>query len=172
MECSIVFKNIEPTEALKAYFEKKAKKLERIFKKDFEVKAILSTEKFRQCAEVIVSVSGNIIKAEESSEDMYSTIDLVIDKIDRQAKKYREKIKGRKHHHIEETVENQTTSTIQEREIIKTDNYIVKPLTLEEAAMQLDTSDNEFIVFRNAETNNINVLYKKKDGNYGWIEPK
>ena len=172
MELSIFFKNIEPTEALKAYFEKRSKKLERIFKKDFEVKAILSTEKFRQCAEVIVSISGNIIKAEESSDDMYSAIDLVIDKIDRQAKKYREKIKDRKHQLTEETVEKNESPAITERQIVRTDNYVVKPLTVEEAALQLDALENEFIVFRNAETNNINVLYKKRDGNYGWIDPQ
>ncbi len=172
MELNIVFKNIEPTDALKAYFEKKGKKLERIFKKDFEIKAIFSTEKFRQKAEVIVNIAGNIIKAEESSDDMYSAIDLVIDKIDRQAKKYREKIKDRKHHHTEENFNESDSTFSAERQIVKTDNYIVKPLTVEEAALQLDASENGFIVFRNAETNGINVLYKKRDGNYGWIDPK
>ena len=172
MELNIVFRNIEPTDALKSYFEKKAKKLERIFRKEFEVKAVLSTEKFRQLAEVIVNIDGNIIKAEESADDMYSAIDLVLDKIDRQAKKYREKIKERKHNHVHAGESHHKSQHLNEKQIIKTENYIVKPLTVEEAAMQLDTLDHDFIVFRNAETNNINVLYRKKDGNYGLIEPK
>jgi len=172
MEINIVFRNIEPTDALKSYFEKKAKKLERIFRKEFDVKAVLSTEKFRQLAEVIVSIDGNIIKAEESAEDMYSAIDLVLDKIDRQAKKYREKIKERKHINANSTNEYTERVSLSEKNIVKTENYIVKPLTLEEAAMQIDTLEQDFIVFRNAETNDINVLYRKKDGNFGWIEPK
>ncbi len=172
MEINIVFRNIEPTDALKSYFEKKAKKLERIFRKEFEVKAVLSTEKFRQLAEVIVNIGGNIIKAEESAEDMYSAIDLVLDKIDRQAKKYREKIKERKHAHSYSDNNKVESGNLTEKQIIKSENYVVKPLTIEEAAMQLDTLEQEFIVFRNAETNEINVLYKKRDGNYGWIEPK
>jgi len=151
---------------------KKAKKLERIFRKEFDVKAVLSTEKFRQLAEVIVSIDGNIIKAEESAEDMYSAIDLVLDKIDRQAKKYREKIKERKHINANSTNEYTERVSLSEKNIVKTENYIVKPLTLEEAAMQIDTLEQDFIVFRNAETNDINVLYRKKDGNFGWIEPK
>ena len=172
MELSIVFKNIEPTDALKSYFEKRIKKLERIFKKEFEVKAILSTEKFRQNAEVIVNIDGNLIKAEETSDDMYSSIDLVIDKLDRQAKKYREKNKERKHVNEKQHSFSETSGNLTSKQILKTENYVVKPLTLEEAAMQLDTLENEFIVFRNAETNEVNVLYKKNDGNYGWIEPK
>ncbi len=172
MELNIVFRNIEPTDALKSYFEKKAKKLERIFRKEFEVKAVLSTEKFRQLAEVIVNIDGNIIKAEESADDMYSAIDLVLDKIDRQAKKYREKIKERKHNHGHTGGSHSKSQHLNEKQIIKTENYVVKPLTVEEAAMQLDTLEQEFIVFRNAETNGINVLYRKKDGNYGLIEPK
>ncbi len=172
MELSIVFKNIEPTDALKSYLEKRVKKLERIFNKSFEVKAVLSTEKFRQNAELIVNIDGNIIKAEETSDDMYSSIDLVIDKLDRQAKKYREKTKERKHANEKHSSNPKGNMGESENQIIKTENYIVKPLTLEEAAMQLDTLEQEFIVFRNAETNGINVLYKRSDGNYGWIEPK
>ncbi len=172
MEMNIVFRNIEPTDALKSYFEKRAKKLQRIFRKEFEIKAVLSTEKFRQLAEVIVNIDGTIIKAEESAEDMYSAIDLVIDKIDRQAKKYREKIKERKHSHSHSNSIDTKAGSLSEKQIIKTENYVVKPLTIEEAAMQLDTLEQEFIVFRNAETNEVNVLYRKKDGNFGWIEPK
>ena len=173
MELNIVFKNIEPTDALKSYFEKRIKKLERIFKKDFDVKAVMSTEKFRQSVEVIVTIDGNVIKGEETSSDMYSAIDLVIDKLDRQARKYREKLKDRKHHNHEEVVSISTEEDINiERQIIKVENNIDKPLTVEEAALELESSENEFIIFRNAENGKINVLYKRKDGNYGWVDPE
>ena len=173
MELNIVFKNIEPTDALKSYFEKRVKKLERIFKKNFEVKAVMSTEKFRQCVEVIVTVDGNVIKGEETSSDMYSAIDLVIDKLDRQARKYREKLKNRKHHnHDEVTVTSFTEESNIERQIIKVDNDLGKPLTVEEGAMELESSEHEFIIFRNAENNRINIIYKRNDGNYGWVDPE
>ena len=173
MDLNIVFKNIEPTDALKAYFEKRVKKLERIFKKNFEVKAVLSTEKFRQCVEVILNIEGNIIKGEETSSDMYSAIDLVIDKLDRQARKYREKLKNRKHHNHEESLSIiKDNEKLSEKQIIKVENEIGKPLTVEEAAMELEASDQEFIFFRNAENNKLNILYKRNDGNYGWIDPE
>ena len=176
MELDIFFKNIEATDAIKNYVEKKVKKFTKILGNDIEIKVTLSTEKFRQIAEIIINVKGIVIKGEEESNDMYSAIDLVVDKVERQIKRYREKLKNKKH----ETKENMLLSMkilSAEKEtdspkIIKSEKFFIKPLSVEEAVMQLNLMNLEFLVFRNSETNEINVVYKRKDGNYGWIEPE
>ena len=175
MELDILFRNIESTDALKNYVEKKVKKFSKILGDNIEVKVTLSTEKFNQIAEVIINVKGILIKGEESSHDMYSAIDLVVDKVERQIKKYREKLKNKKHDNKEnlsfsmKIISGEETDTPR---IIKSEKFFIKPLSVEEAVMQLDLLGQEFLVFRNSETDQINVVYKRKDGNYGWIEPE
>ncbi len=171
MELNITFKNIEPTDAIKSYLEKKVKKLSRISQKKIDIKAVLSTEKFRQSVELVINIDGNLIKGEETSEDMYSAIDLVIDKIDRQLKKYREKLKDKKFDSLSVKTTEKSVAPFSKK-IVKKENYVVKPLSLEEAALQLETLEQDFIVFKDAESKHASVVYKQKDGNYGWIEIK
>ena len=175
MELDILFRNIESTDALKNYVEKKVKKFSKIIGDDIEVKVTLSTEKFNQIAEVIINVKGIIIKGEETSHDMHSAIDLVVDKVERQIKKYREKLKTKKHDSKDSISYSMKIISQEEADtprIIKTEKFFIKPLSVEEAVMQLELLNQEFLVFRNSETDEINVVYKRKDGNYGWIEPE
>ncbi len=175
MELEIFFKNIESTDAIKNYVEKRVKKFTKILGDNIEIKVTLSTEKFRQIAEIIINFKGIIIKGEESSNDMYSAIDLVVDKVERQIKKYREKLKERKfggNEKFEINMKILSSDETEEPKIIKSEKFFIKPLSVEEAVMQLDLLNQEFLVFRNSETNEINVVYKRKDGNYGWIEPE
>ncbi len=175
MELDILFRNIEPTDAIKQYVEKKIKKFTKILGDNIDVKVTLTTEKFHQIAEIIINVKGIIIKGKESSNDMYSAIDLVIDKVERQIKKYREKLKNRKFETKEDISLSMKVISGEETDapkIVKTEKFFTKPLSVEEAVMQLDLLDQEFLVFKNSETNEINVVYRRKDGNYGWIEPE
>ncbi len=175
MELDILFRNIEPTDAIKQYVEKKVKKFAKILGDNIDIKVTLTTEKFHQIAEIIINVKGIIIKGKENSSDMYSAIDLVVDKVERQIKKYREKLKNRKFESKEDislSMKVLSGDEIDAPKIIKTEKFFTKPLSVEEAVMQLDLLDQEFLVFKNSETNEINVVYKRKDGNYGWIEPE
>ncbi len=173
MKLDIFFRNLEPTDALKNYVEKRVKKFTKILGEDIEVKVTLSTEKFRQIADIIINFKGIVIKGEESSNDMYSAIDLVVDKVERQLKKYREKLKDRKHSNEKFEINMNIISKEETSEprIIKSERFFIKPLSVEEAVMQLDLLNQDFLVFRNAQTNEVNVVYKRNDGNYGWIEP-
>jgi len=171
MKLDIFFKNLESTDAIKNYVEKRVKKFTRILGDDIEVKVTLMTEKFRQIVEIIINYKGVIIKGIESSNDMYSAIDLVVDKVERQMKKYREKLKERKYDNTKISIPQESDEGKSEPRIIKSEMFFVKPLSVEEAVLQLEMLNQDFLVFRNAETGEINVVYKRKDGNYGWIEP-
>ncbi len=171
MKLDIFFKNLEATDAIKNYIEKRVKKFTRILGDDIEVKVTLMTEKFRQIVEIIINYKGVLIKGIESSNDMYSAIDLVVDKVERQMKKYREKLKERKYENRKINISQESDEGKSEPRIIKSEKFFVKPLSVEEAVLQLEMLNQDFLVFRNAETEEINVVYKRKDGNYGWIEP-
>ena len=125
-----------------------------------------------------MNVSGITINAQETREDMYSAIDLVVEKMERQIKKYKDRIMRKKPAHkiparpaTASTISLESIEEAREPQIIKVEDYTVKPMTLEEAAMQIDLLHNDFLVFTNAGTEKVNVLYRRKDGNYGLIEP-
>ncbi len=167
-------KNIDVTEGLKEAIYEKIGKLERYFTDDTEVHVTFGVEKERQKIEVTIPMKGNIIRAEQESTDMYVSIDLVEEIIERQLRKYKNKIVEKKQSgsglnqaFIEEEIPDD-----EQIEIIRSKRFAVKPMDAEEACVQMELLGHDFYVFRNAETDEVNVVYKRKKNSYGLIEPE
>lgn len=167
-------KNIDITSGLRDAVESKIGKLERYFSPDTEVQVTMSVEKGRQKIEVTIPVKGNIIRAEQDSNDMYVSIDLVEEIIERQIKKYRTKLIDKKQNtpsfseaFLQEEADQEETIHIE-----KTKRFAMKPMDPEEACVQMELLGHSFYVFRNAETDEVNVVYKRKGNSYGLIEPE
>lgn len=176
----IVFKgkHIEVTDAIRNYMEKKLSKIERHFDHILEVIVTLSIEKNRQIVEVTLQANKAFIRAEEETDDMYTSIDKVVDKLERQILKYKEKFYQKSHSNtdrkelVNEGVSIGESKSAEVIKIVKTKRFAIKPMSIEEAAMQMDLLGHNFFVFANDNTNKVNVLYKRKDGNFGLIEPE
>lgn len=167
-------KNIDVTEGLKEAIYEKIGKLERYFTDDTEVHVTFSVEKERQKIEVTIPMKGNIIRAEEESTDMYVSIDLVEEIIERQLRKYKNKIVERKQHGIglNKAFLEEETPGEEKIEIIRSKRFAIKPMDPEEACVQMELLGHDFYVFRNSETDEVNVVYKRKANSYGLIEPE
>jgi len=174
-------KNLEVSETLYRYAEEKLGKLERHLNDATRLELELMVERNpsiaqRQVAEATVWTKGPILRARESSDDMKASIDLLADKLERQVKRYREKRQrkqvsrhGPHHQHEEEAWP--VVPDESEPMLVKTKQFAVKPMTPEEAVLQLELIGHDFFVFRNAESHEVNVVYRRRDGNYGLIEP-
>lgn len=169
-------KNIEITQGLKDTIGRKLGKLERYFTPDTEIIVTLSVEKDRQKIEVTIPVKGDIIRSEQESTDMYVSIDLVEEVIERQLRKYKNKLVAK---HQAGGSFNQTfvesedeVADSNEIRIVRTKRFGIKPMFPEDACMQMDLLGHNFFVFSNAETEEVNVVYKRKDGSFGLIEPE
>ena len=168
-------KNINVTPGLKASIEQKLGKLERYFTPTTEIIVTLSVEKERQKIEVTIPVKGTIIRSEQVSDDMYVSIDLVEEVIERQLRKYKNKLIDR---HQEggnfqpEFFDASTPEDDNEIKIVRTKRFGIKPMYPEDACVQMDLLGHDFFVFCNAETDEVNVVYKRKNGAYGLIEPE
>jgi len=174
MEITVTFRHTEPMESLKAYAEEKVSKLKKYLDSPMEAHVVLTVEKFRHQADVTISVNGTRIKAVEETGDMYSAIDQVMDKIEKQIKRHLSKIRSRRSDNIkgEDTLASEEANTfIAEEPSIEVEKMVAKPMDVEEAAMQLNVMEREFLVFRNAKSLEINVIYKRRDGNLCLIEP-
>jgi len=176
----IIFKgkHIEVTDAIRNYIEKRLSKIERHFDHILEVIVTLSVEKSRQIVEVTLQTNRALIRAEEETDDMYTSIDKVADKLERQIKKYKEKYFQKPYPGTEKIVLANKEIDVEDSEpdkiakIVKTKRFAIKPMSVEEAAMQMDLLGHNFFVFANDNTNKVNVLYKRRDGNFGLIEPE
>ena len=175
MKFIILGKNIEVTEGLKSAVEDKIGKLEKYFTPETEVHVTLSVEKDRQKIEVTIPVKGNIIRSEQVSNDMYVSIDLVEEIIERQLKKYKTKLVDKKqdvtNYFKKEYVEKDFLED-EEVKIIRTKRFDIKPMYPEDACVQMELLGHNFFVFCNAETDQVNVVYKRKGNTYGLIEPE
>ena len=175
MKFIIIGRNIEVTPGLKAAVEDKIGKLEKYFTPDTEVHVTLSVEKDRQKIEVTIPVKGSIIRSEQVSSDMYVSIDLVEEVIERQLRKYKNKLIDK---HQEggsfnvEFVEQEEEPADGEIKIVRTKRFGIKPMFPEDACVQMELLGHNFFVFCNAETDEVNVVYKRKDNTYGLIEPE
>ena len=176
MRYKITGRNIEVTPALKAAVEDKIGKLERYFNQDTEAVITLSVEKDRQKIEVTIPVKGTIIRAEQHSNGMYVSIDLVEEIIERQLRKYKNKLIARhqeggnfKHEFYEgeDVAEDEN-----EIKIVRTKKFGFKPMYPEDACVQMELLGHDFYVFCNAETDEVNVVYRRKNGSFGLIEPE
>ena len=174
MKYNIIGRNLTVTDGLRSAIYKKIGKLERYFTEDTEVQVTLSTVKDLQKIEVTIPVKGGYIRSEQESTDMYVSIDLVEEIIERQLKRYKGRLTTKEQgatsfsdlFYQEEAVDEETVP------IVRTKRFAVKPMDPEEACMQMDLLGHSFYVFRNADTDEVNVVYKRKDGTFGLIEPE
>ena len=184
MKFIISGKNIEVTPGLKDAIEQKLGKLERYFTPETEINVTLSVEKGRQKIEVTIPVKGNIIRSEQTSNDMYVSIDLVEEIIERQLRKYKNKLVARNQGHPTSYAQSgnsfrkeffdseEETTEDDEVRIVRTKKFGIKPMFPEDACVQMELLGHNFFVFSNAETDEVNVVYKRKDGSFGLIEPE
>ncbi|ARC86773.1 ribosomal subunit interface protein [Clostridium argentinense CDC 2741] len=173
MKVKSIGKNIELTEALREVVDKKISKLSKYFAEDVVANTTLSVERNKHKIEVTIPFNGVTLRAEEKNEDMYAAIDLVLDKIERQIRKQKTKLQRKNHgdslrfHNIDDYVYDDDNV---EPRIVKTKRFAIKPMSTEEAILQMELLGHDFFVYKNGETSQVNVLYKRKDGNYGLIE--
>ena len=175
MKVTVIAKNMELTDALKEIVQKKISKLEKYFEKNVEAKATLSVQKSRQIIEVTIPFNGVILRGEESTSDMYKSLDLVEDKLERQIRKQKTRL-SRKHGgsvRFGEIGDSDIKSVEEdEGQLVRVKKFGVKPMNSEEAILQMDLLGHNFFVFQDADSNKVNVIYKRKDGDYGLLEPE
>ncbi len=171
MRVTISGKGMEVSDYLKDLVTKKVSKLKRYFDEDTEAQITMSIQKSRHIVEVTIPFDGIVLRGEESTGDMYASVDGVIKKLEKQIHKHRTALKRRlrdgaftKEDDIYDTAEKMPA-------IVRTKRFVVKPMDIEEAKMQMELLGHQFFVFRNAKTNEINVLYQRHDGDLGLIEP-
>lgn len=177
MKTTITVRHLDLDDDIKSYAEKKLEKAETFFDQIIEAHMVLSAEKHRRIAEVTLNAKNATFHADAETENMYASIDSVIEKIDAQVKKYKEKLRDRKHRgrgiafEAGEVMEDDDFEEESEPQIVKVRKFAPKPMAPQEAVMMIRLSDNDFLMFSNSQTNQVNVVYKRKDGTYGWIEP-
>ncbi|MCX8030941.1 MAG: ribosome-associated translation inhibitor RaiA [Thermodesulfovibrionales bacterium] len=163
-------RHLEITPALKSYAEEKIGKFEKYISNIHEAIVTLSVEKYRHKAEVLLKVNGYLIQAEGVTGEIYSSIDEVVEKLEKQVKKYKEKLHAYRKTD-KRSSESPLTKSLEKGRIIKYKRFDMKPMNPEEAVDQMELLDKDFYVFINEKTNSINLVYRRKDGNYGLIEP-
>jgi putative sigma-54 modulation protein len=175
MQTSVTFKNLDPSEHLKAYVSDKLDRFDKFLDNPAEANVVLAVEKFRHIAEINIAGDKLNINGKEETIDMYSAIDIALDKLEKQIKKNKEKIRERR-----STAKSRTRAILDVAENLPEDdstrqviirNIEYKPMDVEEAVLQMDLLEDNFLVFTNARSNQINVLYRRKDGHYGLIQP-
>lgn len=170
-------KNMDVTEALRNVTEKKMGKLDKYFQKDIVGNVTFSSEKNRKIIEVTINLPGTIIRAEESSDDMYASIDRAVDVLQRQIRKHKTKLQKRYKNTETIRFENVESLPVENHDddlpkLVKTKKFFLKPMTSEEAVLQMELLGHNFFVFMDGDTGSVNVVYKRKDNNYGLIEPE
>lgn len=176
MNIAYTFRNFEPSEHLKTYAARRFRKLIRFVPKagNMEMAITMSVDKFRHKIEVQLSGDNLNLSAIEQSQDMYASVDMVLEKLEAQLKKRQEKLKEKrrgKNAEAEEFVEYASGGNIITRRVVERDHFEPKPLHVDEAALRLEQRDDIFLVFLNADTEEVNVLYKRDNGNLGLIAP-
>lgn len=174
MKTRVVAKNIDLTEGLREAVDKKLSKLDKYFNPSVNATVTLSVQKNRQIVEITIPFNGIILRGEEVNEDMYTSIDLVIDKLEGQIRKQKTKLQKRnsgdslKFQFIPDYGDEDSD----EAKIVKTKRFSIKPMSTDEAILQMELLGHNFFVYENSDDGEVNVLYKRKDGNYGLIEPE
>ena len=175
MQTSVTFKNLDPTDTLKSYVRDKLDRFDRLLDNPAEANVVLLVEKFRHIAEININGDRLTINGKEETNDMYSAIDMVLDKLEKQIKKNKQKIRERR------PGVNAKNIALMQADInlpgeepvreVKIKNIEYKPMDVEEAVLQMDLLSDNFLVFTNARSDRVNVLYRRKDGHYGLIQP-
>jgi putative sigma-54 modulation protein len=178
MQLEVSFKQMEHSDALRGYVVEKLGKVLKPLVEPINAQIVLQVEKYRHIVKVTIHANGIVIKGREETNDMYSSIDLVLDKLDRQVKKYREKIVQHgnrevlREYRASHTVLQETLPTSDEPEIIPQKELLLKPMTVDEAIMQMELLNKTFLLFNNSADNNLNVIYIRDDGHFGLIQPE
>jgi ribosomal subunit interface protein len=176
MKISVTFRNTEGENWHKEYIDQKLKKLEKYMDNPVEARVVISVEKFRNAAEVNLMTNGQNINAKEEAKDMYLAIDNAIEKIERQLKKRKERIRGHKTNAAkgEESTSEESyfddMDEIQETRIVEMRKVVLKPMSIEDALMEIDSSKNRFVVYRDSSTETVSIIYVRDDGKYALIE--
>ncbi len=175
MKFTIRGKKLKVTDALKSYIEEKIGRLDKYFENPDNISAnvLIRLSGNNQVVEVTINTHGLILRGEESNKDLYASIDLVTDKIERQIRKNKTKIhKKTSKETIRDFAHFETEDVEDNKDVVKRKTIDMKPMSEEEAILQMDLIDRDFFVYKDADTNNVNVVYKRKDGDYGVIETK
>lgn len=178
MQITVKGKNMPVTDSLQQYAEKKVEKLGKHFQNLKQAQVITSMQRNLHIVEVSLEGDGITLRGEERSSDMYASIDLVVEKLESQAKRFKGKLAGRAHpgappkEHIREQADEETDAEKGIPKIVRTKRFPLKPMPPEEAAMQMELLNHDFFIFLNTDTDNVSVIYKRHDGNYGLIEPE
>jgi putative sigma-54 modulation protein len=175
MQTSVTFKNLDPTDTLKSYVRDKLDRFDRLLDNPAEANVVLLVEKFRHIAEININGDRLTINGKEETNDMYSAIDMVLDKLEKQIKKNKQKIRERRPGvNAKNIALMEADINLPDEELVrevKIKNIEYKPMDVEEAVLQMDLLSNNFLVFTNARSDQVNVLYRRKDGHYGLIQP-
>ena len=171
MNIIVTGRHLEITPALKTYAEKKIKRFDRYLANIGEAIVTISVEKYRHKVEVLMKANGILIQAEGITGDVYSSIDEVTEKLGRQVKKYKEKLVSHRKAEGKSGVLPTEYLPPETGRIIKNKRFELKPMSPDEASMQMELLDKDFYVFTNDSSGDINVIYRRRDGNFGLIEP-
>lgn len=173
MKLQVRGRNIEVTDALREYVEKRLGKLKKYLEVINEVQVILAMEGDSHRVEVTIPLGSVILRGEEVTEDMYASIDLVVEKLEKQIERYKGKLLRRfDRNQVELKVPEARGEEAEGPRVVRTKRFAIKPMTVDEAIMQMNLLGHSFFVFSNADTGEVNVLYRRRDGNYGLIEPE
>lgn len=187
MQVNYTFRNLDSSESLKAYAREKVERVNKYLDRASEAHVTCFLERHHHVCDITIHAGAFSMRGREKSEDFYASVDMAMDKIERQLKRYKEKLKHHKggaHHHLAELEHikiKHTSFSVPEPEaaapakepehrIIKTNEFLAKPMSVDEAVMQMDLLNNDFLVFTNAQSKDVNVVYRRKDGHYGLIE--
>jgi putative sigma-54 modulation protein len=177
MQVSVTFRNMDPSESLKAYTSEKCLRLKKYVSKPADIHVVLAKQKYRSRAEIKITHHGVVMKGEENGEDMYSSIDLALDKVERQLRKLKDK---RREHRLSQSaagvtvrhgiVSHEPAGNEENARIVNSEEFSAKPMSVDEAVLQMELANNDFLVFINSSTQEVNVIYKRRDGDVGLIE--
>uniref|UniRef100_A0A7C2E4E2 Ribosome hibernation promoting factor n=1 Tax=Ammonifex degensii TaxID=42838 RepID=A0A7C2E4E2_9THEO len=172
MQIAVRGKNLKVTDALRSYVEKRLAKLERYLNNFGEVQVTLSVERENHRVEVTVPVNGMILRGEEATHDMYAAVDMVVEKLGKQIERYKGRWFNRRARTGPEVGVPAPEDPAEEAfKVVRVKRFPMKPMSIDEAIMQMNLLGHNFFIFANAETEAVSVVYRRKDGNYGLIEP-
>jgi putative sigma-54 modulation protein len=183
MKCSVTFRHIKPSDPIREFAEEKVDKLSKLIERGGEAHVTLSVEKHLHCAHVEFLTDGSLrLRGEDKSEDMYASIENAVEKIIRQVKRYRSKIRDHKRegalhgkelpHQVLFVPENGAEEAPKTPQIVRQETIVAREMNIDDAVMQMDLLNSDFLVFTNAISHQVNVVYRMPDGHYGLIEAR
>jgi len=183
MQVNITFRGMDSTESLKSHVNERIEHVEKYFDRSVEAHAVLSLERYLHNADITIHAGSYLLRGKAKSEDMYKSIDEAVDKIEKQLKRYKDKLKTTKrvpredettlkarHQVFQAPEQDEADSWAEGPKVIRSNDFFVKAMSVEEAIMQMDLLNNDFLMFTNASSGDINLVYRRKDGHFGLIE--